>query len=113
MIALAQALLFNTTCDVYTPDPTSKLFTVLDRSALPCRLAHNRTGAGEATAVRTEAMATRRLIWPHDYAMPAYAEVESDGVRWHVVAGTPNDYLPELPIYNVALVVRGEPPAAP
>jgi hypothetical protein len=101
-----QALLFNTTCAVYTPDPTTKRYTVQQTSGLPCRLAHNPTGTGAPLPERAELMQSRRLIWPPDYVMPDYAEVEVGGDRWRPIGGTFGKFVEEWPTYRVALVVK-------
>lgn len=78
---------FDQLADVYTPDPTTGAYTVTATSALACRLALL-SPSGDMGPSRSEAAGTRRLLWGADYVMPETAQVEVDGERWNIQAGT-------------------------
>lgn len=96
--------LFDTTADVYSPDPTTKKYTVLERSGLPCRLATNPTGVVSPQPERAEAMASRRFVWDAAYAMPKFVEVEVRAERWRLLPATHNR--PASGPYAVAIAVK-------
>lgn len=76
------------TAVVYTPDPTTGDYTIVDNPSLPCRLAIV-TVTGEITGPgRAELVDERRLLWGPGYEMPATAQVEVDGRRWNVEVGS-------------------------
>lgn len=73
--------------DVYTPHATTGDYTVLAKSGLVCRLVRmmlTTNAAGE----RVELAGKRSLIWEAGYTMPETAQVEVDGKRWNIQAGT-------------------------
>lgn len=80
----------NKTATVYTPHATTGDYTVLAKSNLVCRLAIRGKRSSGATAAdeRAELVARRRLLWDEAYTMPENAQVEIDGARWNVQAGT-------------------------
>lgn len=80
----------NKTASVYTPHATTGAYTVLAKSGLRCRLAiRGRVQPGvDASEERAELVGSRRLLWDEAYAMPETAQVEIDGQRWNVQAGT-------------------------
>lgn len=95
------------TCTVYTPDPTTGAYTVTATSGLACRLALASV-SGDMGPSRSEAAGTRRLLWGADYTMPETAQVEVDGERWNIQAGTlaaPRD-LSGAVVYRRAEVTR-------
>lgn len=58
------------------------------KADLPCRMSHvdatNSSNQGE----RAELLSMRRVLWDPDYVMPENAQIEVDGVRWQLVAGS-------------------------
>jgi hypothetical protein len=75
------------TCTVYTPSVSTGEYTVVATSGLSCRLALIGT-TGDMGPSRTEIPGARRLMWGPDYLMPETAQVEIDGERWNIQAGT-------------------------
>ncbi|HLE13524.1 MAG TPA: hypothetical protein VI776_02165 [Anaerolineales bacterium] len=73
---------------VYTPDPTTGAYTVVDKASLPCRLAVVAVAGVDPGPGRVELVDERRLLWGPDYAMPITAQVEIEGARWNVEAGS-------------------------
>ena len=71
---------------VYTPNGSTGAFTVVAKSNLACRL----TAVGVATVgnQRVEISGSRLLLWDPSYVMPDEAQVEVEGVRWNVKAGS-------------------------
>lgn len=64
--------------------------TTVERSRLPCRLAHISGGTASAPD-RADIQAMRRMLWGPDYALPSeHVRVRNDatGELWHVVAGS-------------------------
>lgn len=73
---------------VYTPDPTTGEYSVVDNPALPCRLTIV-TVVGESSGPnRTELIDERRLLWGNQYVMPEIAQVEINSKRWNCEAGS-------------------------
>lgn len=75
------------TATVYTPDPTTGDWTVVNKTGLRVRLALTSV-SGDMGPNRAEAAGARRLLWRPDYAMPADAQLEINGQRWNVIAGS-------------------------
>jgi hypothetical protein len=73
---------------VYTQDAVTGRYTVVDETAVPCRLAHFRSQPGASGVERAELAATRNLIWTPGYVMPEGAQIDVGGVRWNTVVGT-------------------------
>jgi hypothetical protein len=73
---------------VYSADPTTTEYSVVEVAELPCRLAHPRSGGAGTAPDRAEMEATRLLLWGPDYEMPETAQIEVNGVRWNIQAGT-------------------------
>jgi hypothetical protein len=76
------------TANVYTPHPTSGDFTVLARASLACRLAYIEQGGSTIGGERENIGSRRRLLWEESYTMPETAQIEVEGERWNVLAGT-------------------------
>jgi hypothetical protein len=76
------------TANVYTPNATDGAFTQLHKSGLVCRLAYIQPGAADVGQERENIGSRRRLLWAEDYTAPETAQVEVDGERWNVLAGT-------------------------
>jgi len=77
----------NATATVYTPNGTTGTYTVLATSGLACRLAV-KPAPTDGAVERAEGTPRRLLLWDDAYSMPNDAQVEIDGQRWNVVAGT-------------------------
>jgi hypothetical protein len=75
------------TAVVYTPNLTTGAYDVVANAALDCRLTHSSISTDMGPA-REEQTGARRMLWGPDYVMPETAQVEVDGVRWNVQAGT-------------------------
>lgn len=75
------------TATVYTPSGTTGAYTVVDKTGLACRLALSSVSTDMGPS-RAEADGARRLLWDPDYVMPEEAQVEVDGERWNIQAGT-------------------------
>lgn len=73
---------------VYTPDPVTGEYTVLDRDNLACRLALVNTVSGDVGPGRAELASTRRLIWDPSYEMPDASQVEIGDRRWNIQEGS-------------------------
>lgn len=58
------------------------------KTDLACRLSHVNAERAGTLADRAELLATRRLLWGPEYVMPEGAQVDVDGIRWQIVAGT-------------------------
>jgi hypothetical protein len=76
------------TASVYTPHADTGDFTVLAKSALPCRLAYIQQGGSDIGGEREDIGSRRRLLWAETYTMPTDAQIEVDAQRWNVLAGT-------------------------
>src|SRR5262245_43019278 len=76
------------TVNVYTPNGANGDFTVLARANLVCRLAYIEQGGSGIGGERESIGSRRRLLWEEDYTMPETAQVEVDGERFNVLAGT-------------------------
>lgn len=81
-------ILLDRRADIYTEDPATGAFTVLDESDLPVRLAIIGAKGANSAAERAEMVAMRRLVWGPDYAMPTRAQVAIDSERWNPVLGS-------------------------
>lgn len=95
---------------VYTPSVSTGVYTVLAKSGLACRLALTSV-SGDMGPSRAEDDGTRRLLWDPDYTMPEEAQVEVDGERWNIRAGTlaaPRD-LSGAVVYRRAEVKKAVP----
>ncbi len=76
------------TADIYTPNGTTGAYTVLAKSGLVCRLAYIQQGATTIGGEREDIGQRRRLLWSEAYTMPETAQIEVDGERWNVLAGS-------------------------
>jgi len=76
------------TADVYTPAAGDGDYTVLAKSGLICRLAYIQQGGTTIGGEREDIGSRRRLLWDEVYEMPEAAQIEVDGERWNVLAGT-------------------------
>ena len=76
------------TADVYIPNGTDGDFTTLARSDLVCRLAFIQQGGTDIGGEREDLGQRRRLLWTEVYTMPETAQIEVDGERFNVIAGT-------------------------
>lgn len=76
------------TANVYTPNATDGDYTAMSKASLPCRLALIQHGPADVGGEREDQSLKRRLLWEEAYAMPNNAQVEVDGQRWAVLAGT-------------------------
>lgn len=95
------------TATVYTPDPTTGAYTVVAKTGLAVRLALTSV-SGDMGPSRAEATGARRLLWRPDYMMPETAQLEINGQRWNVVAGSlaePTD-LTRSEVYHRCEVMR-------
>lgn len=82
-------MIYDQTANIYTPNPTTGAYDVLAKSSLACRLAYTQTYAQRATGPeRVELAQGRRLMWEEDYTMSEDAQIEVDGQRFNVRAGT-------------------------
>lgn len=72
------------TANVYTGDR----FQALALSGLRCRLAHVNVRPAPGAQERAELLARRRLMWPAGVTISEYSQVEVEGQRWNVIAGT-------------------------
>jgi hypothetical protein len=81
------------TMAVYTADASTGAYTVLAASGVPCRLAHVHRGTATGPE-RAELAALRNLLWEPDTILSEHSQVEvdGDGVRYNVVAGTLEAY---------------------
>lgn len=101
---------FDQLADVYTPNGTDGTYTVLAKAGLACRLALASV-SGDMGPSRAEDDGTRRLLWDPDYTMPEEAQIEVDGERWNIRAGTlaaPRD-LSGVVVYRRAEVKKAIP----
>jgi hypothetical protein len=76
------------TANIYTPNGTDGDFTTLAKSNLACRLAYIQQGGTDIGGEREDLGNRRRLLWAEAYTMPATAQIEVDGERFNVLAGT-------------------------
>jgi hypothetical protein len=76
------------TAVVYTPDPTSGDFTVVDNPSLPCRLAIVTVTGTDTGPGRVELVQERRLLWGPNYIMPAAARIVVNNEAWTIEAGS-------------------------
>jgi hypothetical protein len=75
--------------DVYLPDVGGDGdFTILDKAGLVCRLAYIEQGPEDVGDERESIGSRRRLLWEEVYDMSETAQVEVEGERWNVMAGT-------------------------
>ena len=74
--------------DVYMPNATDGSYTTLVQPALPCRLAVARRGPEGVGGERENIGTQWRLLWEQAYTMPDEAQVDINGERWNVLAGT-------------------------
>jgi len=68
--------------DVYTMTEATGLHDTLVKSSLRCRLAHP-SAAQEASVVEQPEL--RKMLFEPGYEIPAFAQVEVDGLRWFPV----------------------------
>lgn len=78
---------------VYSPNGADGDYDVLEKEDLACRLAvlgarSVDAGAVATGEVRAEETDSRRLLWEPGYVMAETVQIEVDGERWNVVAGT-------------------------
>jgi hypothetical protein len=73
---------------VYTPNGTTGEYTVVAQSNLPCRLVYIQNAPGALENERAAIGENRRLLWSDEYVMPDEAQVDINGTRWNVRAGT-------------------------
>lgn len=76
------------TASVYTPNGADGDFDVLAKSGLVCRLAYIQQGGSDIGGEREDIGQRRRLLWAEAYTMPDTAQIEVEGQRWNVLAGT-------------------------
>lgn len=74
--------------DVFTEDPTTGAFTVLNQAAVPCHLFHVARQPAATAADRAELAALRNLHYSASYTLPNGAQILSGGVRWNTLHGT-------------------------
>lgn len=72
---------------VYTVD-TDGAYTAVARTGLRCRLVLVTIATVQTGEERAELAGRRLLLWEPGVTLPARAEIEIDGVRWAVLAGT-------------------------
>lgn len=80
---------FDQRMTIYTPNETDGRHDVVIASDRPCRLAI--VGGGELPETadgRVTQTGVRRLMWHPSLAMPEDAQIEVDGQRWNIHAGT-------------------------
>ena len=73
---------------VYGENATTGAYTDTLKTGLRCRLAHIPNQPPATAPDRAELAAIRNLLWESDYVLPETAQVEVNGTRWNVVAGT-------------------------
>jgi hypothetical protein len=73
---------------VYTADPTTGAYTLVDGVAVKCRLATISMRGATSSPERAELAQLRRLTWGPTYTMPDHAQVLIGGVRYNVVQET-------------------------
>lgn len=79
---------FDQFCDVYSANPTTGRFNVLQKAGLACRLIHVDLRFATSTAARAELMEIRDLLFDGSYTMPEQCQVDIGGVRFQPEAGT-------------------------
>lgn len=108
MSNLIPDFVFDKVAKVYAQDETTGAYTVVLFAALAVRLALP-SRQPTATAVDRQVFADlRTLIWDPSYTISEDAQVEVDGQRWNLTAGTVmviRDPL-QRPVYARADVVR-------
>jgi hypothetical protein len=72
---------------VYAPGADGTYTTVL-QSDVPCRLAHPSRSAISSAIDRAELARYRELLVGPDYTPPDHSQIDVDGTRWNIVAGT-------------------------
>lgn len=70
------------TADVYTMNASTGDHDTLDKASLKCRLAHPSPTQAPSGAEQPE---LRKMIFEAGYEMPAFSQVEVDGIRWFPV----------------------------
>lgn len=63
-------------------------YTTVEQPGLPCGLGILNPGGVNTVYERAELGQARVLYWSEDYTMPEHAQLEIDGERWNVVAGS-------------------------
>ncbi|MCP4415956.1 MAG: hypothetical protein GY805_04995 [Chloroflexi bacterium] len=76
------------TAVVYTPAAGDGDFTVEAKTGLACRLTYITSREVDVGDEREDIGSRRRLLWDETYTMPETAQIEVDGERWNVLAGT-------------------------
>jgi hypothetical protein len=76
------------TMTVYTEDPTTGLYTVVDASGVRCRLFHEARQPAATGLDRAELGAIRNLHYDPSYTLPDGAQILSGGQRWNCLHGT-------------------------
>src|SRR4030095_12494235 len=99
---------FRDRVTVYTRDGNGT-YTTVHAADVPCSLIDLATSPGSTAAQRQELGAMRGLIWDVGYDLPdEYAQIEVDGTRWNVRAGTVHRarFPSGTPLYRYADVMR-------
>ena len=115
MVATAPAeiasLLLTNTASVYGRAANGQ-YTVLLTSGLACRLLHLNSDGAPSGAGRTEFAARRKFVWDAAYTMPAFAQIEVDGLRWNPVANSAFEtmrWVDGTALYRRVDVIRAAP----
>jgi hypothetical protein len=71
---------------VYTENPATGTYDVVDKSNLRCRLEH--IGGGTSVTERAQLSEIRHLVFEIAYQMPEDCEILIGDTRWNPIAGT-------------------------
>lgn len=81
------SILLDQTATVYARDANGA-YTVVAASNVAVRLANLSTKSAASGFDRAELAALRRLVWGPEMTFDEHAQIEVNGERWNVVAGT-------------------------
>jgi hypothetical protein len=77
-------LLLTGTATVYGRAADGR-YTVPLRAGLASRLLHLNSDGAPSGEARAELAARRRFVWDAAYTMPAFSQIEVEGLRWNPV----------------------------
>ncbi len=84
----ASSARLSQTAVVYSANPTSGRYDTIANRALACRLVSANSGGSLTAFERAELMAGRDFWFDPTYFLDENAQIDVDGVRWAVRAGT-------------------------
>lgn len=75
---------------VYGEDATTKKYTVVLKSDLPCLLLP--VSGAQSMQERAEMNSMRRFFWDASYPLPNYAQIDIGGQKWHPMFESITEY---------------------